>query len=276
MDAGDNLYVLSGMARIVRISADGSVRDFAGTGEAGLSGDGGPASSARISAYRIAVDPNGILWMTEPPNNRIRKVDRDGIITTIAEGDGAYYITADGSGTVYFAPWDQGQVWRIPPGGRPEVFAGVPYRAPYRGDGGPATAAALLGIQGLAADSAGNFYIAESKRLRRVDRTGVIRSVAGCVCAGDGGPVWAAQVGSTAGLVRDAAGNVYYSDQESQMVRRIAMDGTLTTIAGTGESGFSGDGGPAREAGSPGPRGWPSITPGTCISPTSKITGSVR
>jgi uncharacterized protein (TIGR03437 family) len=232
IDSDDNLYVLMPGSQVVRIGPGGTLAPFAGTGVAGFSGDGGPATAAQLNyPYTIALDGAGNLWIADTQNNRIRKVDRNGTITTAAEATSPHAIAADSSGTVYFTEWSGKAVSRLSPGGAIDTVATLPGF-----------------VEGLGADAGGRLYIAESTGLRTLDATGRLHTVAGCLCGGDGGPsVWG-RVGSTAGLVRDAAGNTYFSDQTSNLVRRIAPDGTLGTVAGNGDPGFSGDGGPAREA----------------------------
>ncbi len=228
----DSLYALVKGAQVVRVGPDGSSVPVAGTGEAGFSGDGGPATAARINvAYQIALDTAGNLWIADTNNNRIRKVDRNGTITTAAEVAAPFGIAADSRGSVYFSHWSGKIVERLSADGAIETIAVVPGF-----------------VNGLAVNADGNLYAAESTGLHMVDASGALHTVAGCLCGGDGGPsVWG-RIGSSAGLVRDAAGNTYFSDQVSNMVRRIAPDGTLATVAGNGDPGFSGDDGPAKEA----------------------------
>ncbi|MCY4588591.1 MAG: SBBP repeat-containing protein, partial [Bryobacterales bacterium] len=121
------------------------------------------------------------------------------------------------------------------------------------GDGGPATAAGLTYPGGVAADGLGNIYIAGSSnnRIRRVDPSGTITTIAGTGergFGGDGGPATQAQLASPGGVAVDGLGNVYISDMNNHRIRRVDSSGIITTIAGTGERGFGGDGGPATAA----------------------------
>ncbi len=179
-------------------------------------GDGGLATEARLSSSSgVAVDGSGNLYIAESEGNRIRKVDAStGIISTIA-----------GTG-----------------------------REGYGGDGGPATAAQLYYPVRVALDAAGNIYIADvgNDRIRKVDAsTGIISTVAGTGrqgYSGDGGPATAAQLAFPFGVALDGAGNLYIADAANHRIRRVDAGGTITTVVGTGQGGFSGDGGPATAA----------------------------
>jgi sugar lactone lactonase YvrE len=197
-----------------------------------FSGDGGPASSASIGPPRgIAVDSAGNLYIADWSNLRIRKVDTNGIITTVA-----------GSGkSTAIAPL---------------------------GDGGPATSAALGGPVGVAVDSTGNLYIADSgvnssfsaiSWVRKVDTSGTITTVAGgggMGFSGDGGAATSALLDSPSGVAVDGAGNLYIADSGNKRVRMVDMNGIITTVAGNGGGlaagvnvfGSIGDGGPATAA----------------------------
>ena len=249
-DAAGNLYALLKGTQVVRVAPDGSTVAVAGTGVGGFSGDGGPATSAEIQAVFMAADAAGNIWLG---GNQIRKVDLNGTITTVAVVSSLNSMAAS-NGAVYYSQYSSpyggnpNQVMRVGPSGTVETVAGVGYSSLYQGDGGPATMASLTDVNSLALDASGNLYIADLLRLRKVDTAGVIHTVAGCLCGGDGGPAAWAQTGAPAGMAEDAAGNVYFSDQGSHMVRRIAPNGTIAAVAGIGESGFSGDGGPATAA----------------------------
>ena len=208
-DSAGNVYVADALDnRVKRIGTDGSVVTVAGNGSAGFGGDGGPASSAQLNGPAgVAVDRAGNLYIADFANNRVREVTTDGNINTIA-----------GSGL-----------------------------QAYAGDTGPATQAALNGPQGVAVDAAGNVYIADTNNhaIRKVTRDGNINTIAGTGVPGflgDGGPPTAAQITAPAAVALDAAGNLYVSDA-SMRVRKIYPGSVITTIAGTGASGYSGDGG---------------------------------
>jgi streptogramin lyase len=197
----------------------GQISSIAGNGNLGFSGDGGPAIWAEFSDTNedVALDGRRNLYIADRNNQRVRRVDAiTGIITSVA-----------GNGLVGFL-----------------------------GDGGPATSAILQNPYGLVLDTTGNLYIADfsNSRVRRVDvTTGIITTVAGIANvghgSGDGGPATSAAMGSPSGVAFDAAGNLYIADSYYNVVRRVdAVSGIITTVAGTGSSGYSGDGGPATSA----------------------------
>ncbi len=217
IDAQGSLYVgggLGGRNVITRVSPSGDATVIAGTGEGGHSGDGGPATEAKLSWVRdIVVDDGGAVYFTDFTNNRIRKIGPTGTITTIA-----------GTGEKGFS-----------------------------GDGGPATQAKLSHPSGISIDEHGNIYFADrgNNRVRRIDRLGKITTVAGNGnrgYGGDGGPAKKAALGTPLGVLLDANGNLYITSVDCSCVRMIDPKGIIRTIVGTGHAGFSGDGGPARQA----------------------------
>ncbi|WP_227546118.1 NHL domain-containing protein [Marinobacter fonticola] len=232
VDAGGNLYIAEELGnRIRRVSPDGTISTVVGAGSSrfgnaqGSSGDGGPARFAQLNRPRdVAVDAMGNLYIADTSNHRIRRVSPDGIISRVA--------------------------------GRVRGFAG---------DGGSAIAARLNYPSGVAVDAMGNLYIADTgnHRIRRVSPDGIIRTVAGSGnvgfggggFSGDGGPATAARLNSPSGVSVDAAGNLYIADSGNSRIRRVSPDGTISTVAGAGSQGFSGDGGPATAARLHDPRG---------------------
>ncbi len=222
VDGAGNLLVLQlaygGRVRVV--SADGTIRTVAGGGTFGLSGDGGPATSAGLAnPFAMALDAAGNLYIADTANYRIRKISQNGTIATVAGNGGGGFAA---------------------------------YQGPT-GDGGPANSARLTSPFGVAADSKGNLLIADTfdHRIRQVSPDGIVSTVAGTGTAGlsgDGGPAINARLNAPFGLAADGAGNLYFIDANNYRIRKISPDGTIHTIAGTGKSGFAGDGGPATSA----------------------------
>lgn len=265
-DAFGNLYIADrSNHRVRRIDQDGIITTIAGTGTAGFSGDGGPASAAQLSQpIGLVIDDDGTLYITDNGNRRIRRLDPDGTITTIAgtgvagpAGDGGpalqaqlnnpwglllrgteLYIADRGNDRVRMIDLDTGIITTV--AGTGTVGAA--------GDGGPATAAQLNKPIAICLDAQDRLYIADenNERVRRVDlTTGIITTVAGTGTAGfqgDGGQATAARLNKPCGVAVDLAGNLYISDRMNQRLRRVGINGVITTIAGTGTVGFNGDG----------------------------------
>lgn len=223
VDAAGNVYVSEckwTYAVIHRIDANGMMTIFAGTGAPGFAGDGGPATSAQFYCPRgMAFGPDGALYVVDHVNNRVRRIDAAGIITTIA-GSGA-------------AGLDLGS---------------------FSGDGGPATQATLQEPWPLAFDlAAGNLYIGDrdNNRIRKIDRTGTISTIAGNGkrgYSGDGVLGSQTSIDTPYGVGVDGKGDVIFSDGINMRVRMVDPDGIITTIAGTGLDASTGDGGPAAKA----------------------------
>ena len=188
-------------------------------------------------------------------------------------------VAADEAGHAYVASFGDGNHWirRIDPAGVIQTIAGTG-EAGFLGDGGPATEGRLNYPIGVAVDAAGNVYVADSRnnRIRRIDASGMIETIAGNGergYSGDGGPASEARLREPRGVALDEAGNVYVADTFNHRVRRIDASGTIETIAGNGEWGYSGDGGPASEARLRNPKGWLWTQRATCMSPTPTTTG---
>ncbi len=215
VDGSGNVYIAdSSNFRVRMISAAGTITTVAGTGAGGFFGDGGPAVSAKF--YRIsgiAVDGAGNLFITDTFNARIRKVGTDGVINTVA-----------GNGTQGFG-----------------------------GDRGPATLAAMNNPVGVAVDGLGNIFVADQNnyRIRVVVNGGTMGTYAGNGIqsySGDNGPATAARMNQPAGMAVDGSGNIYIADTLNSSVRMVSPAGVITTLAGTGTAGYSGDGGQASSA----------------------------
>jgi sugar lactone lactonase YvrE len=225
-------------------------------GHQGFSGDGGPATAARLNdPIGITEDNAGNLYIADEQNARVRKVSSRGVISTIAGGgrrpvarapDGTLatklklshpsYVVVDAHGDVYFSDFLANVVTEIDRSGRIRHVAGTG-KAGFSGDGGPATRAELNFPTGLTLDSRGNLFISDAfnNRIRKVDRRGVITTVAGTGRAGysgDGGPADEARLNASAGLALDARGRLVIADQGNNLVRRVNAAGNITTIAG--------------------------------------------
>ena len=274
VDAAGNVFIATGNYVLKVGAADGIISNVAGDGVYGFSGDGGPALSASLGyAVGVAVDPAGNLFIADGSNNRVRRVDAaSGIITTVA-GDSGQRLTGNGqpaaatllnspsaavvdaAGNVFVADTNNSIVQKVDAKtGIITTVAGTGTDG-GSGDGGPATAAELSLPTAVAVDAAGDVYIADTGNddVRRVDaKTGVITTVAGIGIpgyGGDGGPAAAAALYTPTGVAVDAHGNVFIADGGNYAIRRVdGATGVITTVAGTGTNGYSGDGGPATAA----------------------------
>ena len=271
VDSLGNMYVAdTGNHRVRRIDVAGTITTYAGTGEPGDSGDGGPAAEARLSSpYGVAADTAGNVYVADTGNHRVRRIDAAGTITTYAgtgePGDcvdggpaaearlsSPYGVAADTAGNVYVADTGNHRVRRIDATGTITTYAGTGEPGDS-GDGGPAAEARLSSPFQVAADTVGDVYVVDrtSHRVRRIDTAGVIAAYAGTgqpFDAGDGGPAAGGRFDLVQGVAVDALGNVYVADRGAHRVRRIDAAGTITTLAGTGQRGYAGDGGTAAEA----------------------------
>ena len=259
VDAAGNLYIADPEdQRIRRVDPSGTISTFAGTGERGFDGDGGTALLARFSSPTdVEVDTAGNLYIADSGNHRIRKVDPSGIITTIAgtdergfDGDGGPAVEArlnlprgmavDAAGNLFIADASNHCIRRVAPSGTISTVAGTGERS-FGGDYGPAVQAMLSFPTGVTVDAAGNLYIATTYRIDRVNSSGRIYTVAGTGVtgfSGDGGPATLARVDAPSGVAVDAAGNLFIADTANHRIRRVDPSGTITTVAGTGESGL--------------------------------------
>ena len=250
-DAAGNLYIADARNnRVRKVSSTGIITTVAGNGTDGLSGDGGPATSAQLSGpVNVAVDAAGDLFIADAGNSLIRKVSPSGIITSLAGVHSPEGLAVDFGGTLYIASSDYDKVFYIATNGTGGVYAGNGDTG-YSGDGGRATAAQLNWPVGLAADGRGNLFIADfgNDRIRAVSPGAVISTVANgnSGSRGDGGPASASQLNHPNRVAVDASGNVYFPDGST--IRKVSASGTTTTFAGTGTAGYSGDGGPALSA----------------------------
>jgi sugar lactone lactonase YvrE len=256
--APDGGYYLSDLhhRKIRKVSPDGTIKTIAGNGQAGFSGDGGPATEAEIRPPQgLDVGPDGSVYIADFHNGRIRRVTSDGTITTVAgggnEGDGSaatqahlsepYDVAVAEDGSLYISSWRQ--VRRVDPDGIIDTV----FNSDEVGHG-------VWGID-VAAD--GSLYISDGSTVKRLGPDGKITRVAGLVdnpgLTGDGGPATEAQLRGGGDVVAMADGSFYVSDRASNhRVRYVSTDGIITTAIGSGQSqgeaDLSSDGTPARRA----------------------------
>ena len=257
-DSRGNVYIADFVNNVVRkVTPGGAISTVAGDGTQGYSGDGGQATSAQL-AYpsSVAVDAASNLYIADYLNSCVRKVDANGVITTVAIGFLVRGVAVDLAGNIYFSSSYEG-VWKLDPQGTVTRFAGNGTPG-FGGDGGQATEAETSGVAGLAVDKSGVVYIAEvlNSDVRKVDKNGIITTVAGTQqtgYSGDGGPAVNAQFNGPTDVQVDAAGNLYIVDSSNNRIRKVQPDGTIATIAGDGNYGYAGDAGLASTAEFAGP-----------------------
>ena len=252
------------------------IKTVAGNGTQGYSGDGGSATAAELYYPRgVAVDASGNLFIADVDNNVIRKVSNKGIITTVAgngygagtgnggySGDGGSAISAelywpsgvavDASGNLFIADLGNSRIRKVSTSGIITTVAGNGTQG-YSGDGGSADSAELYLPTGVAVDVSGNLFIADdgNNRIRKVSTSGIITTVAGNGnndYSGDGGSATSAELFWPSGVAVDASGNLFIADYYNHRIRRVSTNGIITTVAGNGKGGYSGDGGSADSA----------------------------
>jgi sugar lactone lactonase YvrE len=244
-DRKGNLYVSEYQGEdVLKITPDGLLKVFAGTGTAGYSGDGGPAAKARLSGPAgLAFDGRGDLLIADHLNNVIRRIDASGRITTLSASVKAHLTKPIGllfrGKDLYVAdPWHDRLV-RIGPSGAVRLVASGPHPTYLS----PGPRGSIL----MTDRDANRVY---EVVLRRRERPAVL-DIAGTGSAGfsgDGGPATKAKLNVPYGVAMDRKGNIYIADRENNRVQKISRSGVVTTFAGTGAAGFSGDRGPAATA----------------------------
>jgi len=283
--AGNIIIADSWNHRIRKVDTNGIITTIAGNGEWGFSGDGGPATEATLySPNSVVVDQAGNIFFTDTSkhmsnsdfsNNRIRKVDINGIISTVAgNGPGGFSgdngpateaslngpsgVAVDQAGNIFIADRWNHRIRKIDTAGIITTVAGG--GRGYTPEGGPATARMLYEPTGVAVDQNGNIFIAEGgfNCIRKVDTTGYLTTLTRYKWynwysqnrfGGDNGPATEALLQGPADVTVDQSGNIFIADSGNNRIRKIDTAGIITTVAGNGEKVFSGDNGPATEAG---------------------------
>jgi uncharacterized protein (TIGR03437 family) len=284
VDSAGNLYIADRLDnRVRKVTPSGTISTLAGTGAAGFGGDNGPGASAVLNTPNgIAVDSSGNVYIADAGNNRIRRVNAStGTITTFAGtggccyagpgtgGDGGlataatlYYpegVAVDGAGNVYLLDTVQSTtspqalaIRRVTTDGKINTWAGGSTVPGFSGDGGPPLKAQFSTALNIAAGNDGSLYIADgnNNRVRKIDPAGAtINTVAGNgqgTGSGDGASATSAGVPSPLSVLPDSAGNFYIGNIPS--VRKVSSSGVIGPYVGSGQYGFSGDGGPATAA----------------------------
>jgi sugar lactone lactonase YvrE len=238
------------------------ITTIAGTGSAGYAGNSGLATSATLAKPRgVTFDRQGNLYIADTENNVVRKVDANGIITTVAgTGEGKYFgdnipavraqlnspfaVAVDKDGNLYIADAENGRIRKVDRKGIITTVAGNGINGDT-GDGGPATNASLYAPYDIAVDEDGNLYIADfnNNRIRKVDAHGIITTVAGdgqFGDSGDNGPAIGAELDHPCSVALDGHGNIYIAD-DNYVIHKVAPSGIITTVAGNRKKRYSGD-----------------------------------
>lgn len=265
IDVNGNIYFSDySNQRIRKVTTSGIITTVAGNGNAGYSGDGGPATAASINKpIGITVDAAGNLFIADSYNDRIRKVNTSGIITTVAgigspgfTGDGGAATAAklyeptgvcvDDMGNIFIADNNNNRIRKVNTSGIISTVAGNG-TAGFAGDGGSATSAQLHYPFEVFAGANNSLFIADysNNRIRKIDASGIITTVAGNGTggfAGDGALATNAEIYLPQGVTTDAAGNIYIADFFNHRIRKVDNAGIIHTLAGTNTGGYNGDG----------------------------------
>lgn len=264
MDAQNRLYVADSLNNRIRRLENGILTTVAGSGIYGFAGDGGSAINAQFrNPTALSISNDGSIFVSDSNNHRIRKIATNGVISTIAgtgefgfSGDNGSAnvaqlnvpqgISVDRAGNLYIADTNNHRIRRVDTSGRITTFAGIG-TAGFSGDGDFAALSQLNQPTSVRINSVGEIFIADSgnHRLRKIDASGIIRTVAGSGnsgFAGDNALAINALLNYPRGISFDRDGNIYFADSNNHRIRKIDLNNKISTIAGSGSAGFAGDG----------------------------------
>jgi sugar lactone lactonase YvrE len=276
VDAGGNVYIASSvLSMVLKVDTKGVIGVVAGNGLKRYAGDGGPARAASLaSPVGVTPDRAGNLFIADTEDCAVRRVDTNGIITTVA-GTGPYGFAGDGGpatkavlsfvngvavdfgGNLYISDVQNQRIRKVNSAGIISTIAGNGSFS-YTGDGGPAANATVSFPNGVAVDAGGIVYVAMGQGVRKIAPIGTISTVAGSNSGGalvDGGLATAGSLNGAYAVTVDSIGNLYITEQGSQRVRRVSPQSIIITIAGNGKSACTGDGGSATVAALSSPSG---------------------
>jgi sugar lactone lactonase YvrE len=278
VDHTGNIYIADLLNNRVRmVTPTGTISTYAGNGIPGFGGDGGAATNAQLNQPSgLAIDSSGNLYIADSNNAVVRMVNTQGVISTVAgtggvggySGDGGAAtkatllapigVAVDSSSNIYIADY-YGWIREVNAStGVISTIAGNGTNG-YTGDGGSATSAQFYNPIGVAVDSSGNVYVADSGNgAVRMISNGTISTIGGTGIlsyTGDGGPAALAQFSAISSIAVDAQGNIYVADTNNNAIRLFPLGGTVSTVAGNGMQGYTGDGGAATVAELNNPRG---------------------
>ena len=265
IDESNNVYVAdSDNSRLRKIDSSGNVTTLSGNGTGGYAdGTGGANGIAEFSGPRgVVLDGSGGLYVADGGNSRVRRIDSSGNASTFAgngfqsyvDGTGGangttefnypYSLTVDGAGNVYVVDTNNNNIRKIDLDGNTTTVAGNGLYGDVDGSGGAGGTAEFNQPWGDAVDTSGNIYVADygNNCIRKIDVQGNVTTIAGNGTGGfvdgSGGSQGTAEFSGPAGVVVDSAGNLYVTDSNNNSVRKIDIDGNVTTLAGNGNSGF--------------------------------------
>lgn len=264
MDSQNRLYIADALNNRIRRVENGIITTLAGSGAYGFAGDGGSAINAQFkNPTALSISNDGTIFIADSNNHRIRKIDTNGLISTLAgTGDFGFSgdngaanaaqlnlpqgVSVDRLGNVYIADTQNHRIRKVDTSGRITTIAGIG-TAGFAGDGDFAALSQLNQPTSVRINSVGEIFVADSgnHRICKIDASGIIRTVAGAGIsgfAGDNALAINALLNYPRGISFDRDGNLYIADTNNHRIRKVDLSNKISTIAGSGTAGFAGDG----------------------------------